>query len=85
MTWSSKADLILTLEDLPDTIHAGAPRSPSDYFCLARLDDVADLVWTEIERLRSEIADLHEHAVTWRGSSCPCDDPVCPIEGRHRG
>lgn len=38
-------ELRAALEAHPKTIHAGAPRSPSDLYCLARIDDVVELVY----------------------------------------
>lgn len=53
-SWQTPDELREALEAYEETIHAGAPRCPSDLYCFARIDDVIDLVWPELARLATK-------------------------------
>lgn len=65
MNWQTRDDLRDDIEDLDSTVHAGAPIAFSTLHCFANVDDVCDLVWPEIERLR--LPNGHWHVAVTDG------------------
>ena len=58
MNWQTRDDLHDAIEALDSTVHGGAPIAFSNLYCFANVDDVCDLVWPEIERLRTALREL---------------------------
>lgn len=74
MIWMSAAELRAALESHEETIHAGAPRSPSNFHCFARVDDVIDLVWPELERLGLAVAEIRQTQQEYATRAADNDD-----------